>query len=59
MARACEEQMALKPIFKRSETDDRPSLHSKPVERGIGIVFLLGAAVAIVGVIYLLSFLGD
>jgi hypothetical protein len=49
--------MFLKPIFK--PPDDRPPLDSKPVERGMGVVFLLGAAAALIGVIYLLSFLGD
>jgi hypothetical protein len=48
--------MSLKSIY---EPDDKPRLHSKLVEREVGVVFLLGAAAALVGVIYLLSFLGD
>jgi hypothetical protein len=54
--KACEEQMSLKSIY---EPDDKPRLRSKLVEREVGVVFLLGAAAALVGVIYLLSFLGD
>jgi hypothetical protein len=47
--------MVLKPVFK--PRDDKPPLD--PVQRGMGVVFLLGAAAALIGVIYLLSFLGD
>jgi hypothetical protein len=46
-------------LFEPSPPDDRPPLHSKAVEREMGVVFFLGAAAALVGVIYLLSFLGD
>jgi hypothetical protein len=46
-------------LFGPSEPDDRPPLHSKAVNRGMGLVFILGAAAALVGVIYLLNFLGD
>jgi len=46
-------------LFEPSPPDDRPPLHSKVFEREMGLVFLLGAAAALVGVVYLLSFLGD
>ena len=46
-------------LFEPSPPDDRPPLHSKAVQRELGLVFLLGAAAALIGVIYLLSFLGD
>jgi hypothetical protein len=46
-------------LFGPSEPDDRPPLHSKAVDRWMGLVFFLGAAAALVGVIYFLSFLGD
>jgi hypothetical protein len=46
-------------LFEPSEPDGRPPLHSKVVEREMGVAFFLGAAAALVGVIYLLSFLGD
>jgi hypothetical protein len=49
--------VVLKPIFK--PRDDRPPLDSNPVQRAMGAVFFLGAAAALIGVIYLLSFLGD
>ena len=37
----------------------RRSIFSKLVEREIGVVYFLGTIAALVGVIYLLSFLGD
>ena len=46
-------------LFEPSPPDNRPSLHSKLVQRELGMVFFLGAAAALVGVIYLLSWLGD
>jgi hypothetical protein len=46
-------------LFEPSPPDDRPPLHSKTFEREMGVVFFLGTAAALVGVIYLLSFLGD
>ena len=46
-------------LFEPSEPDDRPPLHSKAVEKGMGVAFFLGAAAVLVGVIYFLSFLGD
>ena len=46
-------------LFEPSEPDNRPPLHSKAVERGMGAAFFLGAAAVLVGVIYFLSFLGD
>jgi hypothetical protein len=46
-------------LFEPSPPDDRPPLHTKAFERERGVVFFLGAAAALVGVIYLLSFLGD
>ena len=46
-------------LFEPSGSDDRPPLHSKAFERRMGVVTFLGAAVALVGLIYLLSFLGD
>jgi len=46
-------------LFEPSPPDNRPPLHSKPVQRELGMVFFLGAAAALVGVIYLLSWLGD
>jgi hypothetical protein len=46
-------------LFEPSKPDDRPHLHSKRSEREMGVAFFLGAAAALVAVIYLLSFLGD
>jgi hypothetical protein len=46
-------------LFEPSPPDDRPPLHSKPVQRELGLVFFLGAAGVLIGVIYLLSWLGD
>ena len=46
-------------LFEPSGPDDRPPLHSQAFQRGMGVVTFLGAAVALVGLIYLLSFLGD
>jgi hypothetical protein len=46
-------------LFEPSEPDNRPPLHPKAVERELGVGFFLGAVAALVGVIYLLSFLGD
>jgi hypothetical protein len=46
-------------LFEPSGPGDRRPLHTKVFEREIGVVFFLGVAVALVGVIYLLSFLGD
>ena len=42
-------------LFEPSEPDDRPPLHSKAFVREMGVVFFLGAAAAVVAVIYLLS----
>jgi len=53
------EKDATMTLFEPSPPDDRPPLHSKVFEREMGLVFLLGAAAALVGVVYLLSFLGD
>jgi hypothetical protein len=33
--------------------------HSKQYERGMGLLFILGSAAALLAVIYLLSLLGD
>jgi len=46
-------------LFEPSPPDERPPLHSKVFEREMGVLFFLGTAAALVGVIYLLSFLGD
>ena len=52
-------------LFEPHEPDDRPPLHSKTFERErerereMGLLFFCGSAAALVGVIYLLSFLGD
>jgi hypothetical protein len=45
-------------LLEPREPDDRPPLHSKAFNREMGVVFILGAAAALAGVIYLLSFLG-
>jgi hypothetical protein len=37
----------------------RRSIFSKLVEKELGMVFFLGTIAALIGVIYLLSFLGD
>jgi hypothetical protein len=42
-----------------SPPDDKPPLRSKAFQRAMGVVFFLGTAGALVGLIYLLSFLGD
>jgi hypothetical protein len=42
-------------LLEPSEPDDRPPLHSKAFEREMGVVFFLGAAAALVVVIYLLG----
>ena len=42
-------------LFEPSEPDDRPPLHSKTFERVMGVVTFVGAAAALVGVIYLLG----
>ena len=46
-------------LFEPNEPDNRPPIHSKAYERGTGLLFFLGAAAALLAVIYLLSFLGD
>jgi hypothetical protein len=46
-------------LFEPSPPDDRPPLHSKAFQREMGVVFFLGTAAALVGLIYLLGFLGD
>jgi hypothetical protein len=46
-------------LFEPSGPDDRPPPHSKAFEREIGVAFVLGTAAVFVGIIYLLSFLGD
>jgi hypothetical protein len=46
-------------LFGRNEPEDRPPAHSKPFERKVGLLFLLGPVLALVGLIYLLGFLGD
>jgi hypothetical protein len=43
-------------LFEPNEPNVRPPLHSKTVEKAMGAVFFLGAAAALIGVIY---FLGD
>jgi len=45
-------------LFEPSPPDDRQPLHSKTFEREMGLVFC-GPAAALIGFIYLLSFLGD
>ena len=46
-------------LFEPSKPDDRPPLHSKETERVMALFFFLGPALALVGLIYLLGFLGD
>ena len=50
-------------LFEPHKPDDRPPLHSKTFERERererGLLFFCGSAAALIGVIYLLSFLGD
>jgi hypothetical protein len=46
-------------LFEPSPPDDRPPLHSKAFDREMGLLFICGSVAAIIGVIYLLSFLGD
>jgi hypothetical protein len=46
-------------LFEPKEPDDRPPLHSKAFETEMGLLFFCGSAAALIGVIYLLSFLGD
>ena len=42
-------------LFEPREPDRRRPLHSKAFEREMGVIFLLGAAAVLVGVIYLLG----
>jgi hypothetical protein len=49
--------MVLQPRIPNTYTK-RP-IHSKFFEREMGVVFFLGVVAALIGVIYLLSFLGD
>ena len=49
--------MVLQPRIPNTNT--RRPIHSKFFENEMGVVFFLGAAAALIGVIYLLSFLGD
>jgi len=46
-------------LFESNKPADRPPAHSKPFEREMGLLFLLGPALALIGLIYLLGFLGD
>jgi hypothetical protein len=46
-------------LFEPNQSKPRPPLHSKIVDRELGLVAILGAVAALVGVVYLLSFLGD
>jgi hypothetical protein len=46
-------------LFEPSEPDDRPPLHSKKTERVLALFFFLAPVLALVGILYLLSFLGD
>lgn len=46
-------------LFEPREPNHGPPLHSKAFEREMAVVVILGAAAVLVGVIYLLSFLGD
>jgi hypothetical protein len=41
------------------ESGDRPPLHSKTFERTTGLLAVFGTASALIGLIYLLAFLGD
>ena len=43
----------------RDRYEPRRSIESKLFEREMGVLALLGPALALVGVVYLLSFLGD
>jgi hypothetical protein len=45
-------------LFEPNQSKHQP-LHSKTVERELGLVAIVGAVAALVGVVYLLSFLGD
>jgi len=49
--------MSLRDRYEPSKR--RRSIYSKLVERELGVLFLLGPALAIIGLVYLLSFLGD
>jgi hypothetical protein len=42
-------------LFEPREPDRREPLHSKAFERKMGVIFLLGAAAALLGIIYLLG----
>jgi hypothetical protein len=55
---ACEEDTIVT-LFEPTPPDDRPPLHSKAFEREMGVLFILGPALVFVGLVYLLSFLGD
>jgi hypothetical protein len=49
--------MVLQP--RNPNTNTKRPIHSKFFEKEMGLLFFLGAAAALIGVIYLLSFLGD
>ena len=53
-------------IFSKAEEDTtmsllepKPSIAPRPARRGMGLLVLLGAVLAMVLVVYLMSFLGD
>jgi hypothetical protein len=51
---------AIDEIASRSgEPDNRPPNHSRATERVVGLLFFLGPVLALIGIIYLLGFLGD
>jgi len=43
----------------REKPDDRPPIYSKGRQRALAPLFFLGPVLALIGLIYLLSFLGD
>ena len=46
-------------FFKLSEPDDKPPLQPKKTERVSALFFFLAPLLALVGILYLLTFLGD
>jgi hypothetical protein len=46
-------------LFEPSKPEGKPPAHSKTFEREIGLLAVLGPALVLIGLIYLLSFLGD
>jgi len=55
-------QDAIREIESHSEPrkpDDRPPIYSRGRQGALALLFFLGPVLALIGLIYLLSFLGD